>query len=356
MDKSVYLIAEAGVNHNGSVERALDMVEVAKSSGADAIKFQTFVPSALATAHTAKAAYQSQRGPVDESQLAMLESLALNFDAHAVLLDCCRERDIDFLSSPFDEASADLLLNELKLPTIKLGSGELTNAPLLWRIATSEAKLILSTGMATMDEIETALGLCCLALDNSPPESEAQCRAAFDPQRLIDRVTLMHCTSEYPCPPTNVNLRAMDRIAEHFGLPVGYSDHTRGIDVSLAAVARGACIIEKHFTLDRGLPGPDHAASLLPEELRALAGSIRTISEALGATEKTPSAVECDNARVARKSLVAARNITQGETFTQDNLTSKRPGTGVTPLRYWALLGKPATHSYAADDLILEDE
>ena len=356
MDKSVYLIAEAGVNHNGSIERALDMVDVAASAGADAIKFQTFIPSALASVHAAKAAYQRQQDPNNESQLAMLQSLALDFEAHASLLNHCRERDIDFLSSPFDETSADFLLNGLRLPTIKLGSGELTNGPLLWRIANSEAKLILSTGMSTMGEMETALGLCCLAMDDKTPASEEQCRAALDTQRLVGKITLMHCTSEYPCPTANANLRAMDRIAERFGLPVGYSDHTQGIEVSLAAVARGASVIEKHFTLERGLPGPDHAASLLPEELRALTSGMRTISQALGTNEKTPSPVERDNARVARKSLVAARDIAQGEIFTKDNLTSKRPGTGVTPLRYWALLGKPALHSYTADDLIREDE
>ena len=356
MDEPVYLIAEAGVNHNGSIERALDMIEVAASAGADAIKFQTFVPSALSAAHAGKADYQKRQGPSDESQLSMLEGLALDFDAHANLLAHCRERDIDFLSSPFDRTSADFLIDKLRLPTIKLGSGELTNAPLLWRIAASDTQLILSTGMATMEEIEIALGLCCLALDGTVPQSEADCRAALDSRRLVDKVMLMHCTSEYPCPPENANLRAMDRMAERFGLPVGYSDHTQGIEISLAAVARGACIIEKHFTLDRGLPGPDHTASLLPDELRALAAVIPTVRRSLGNTDKAPSEAECDNARVARKSLVAKRDIAPGEPFSSDNLTSKRPGTGVTPLRYWSLLGKPATHGYAADDLIREDE
>ncbi len=356
MQDAVYLIAEAGVNHNGSLARALDMIDAAASAGAHAIKFQTFVPSALATRHAAKADYQRRQGPDDSSQLAMLEALALDFDAHHRLLAHCERQGIDFLSSPFDSASADFLLHELALSTIKLGSGELTNAPLLWRLARSGVKLILSTGMATLDEIQTALGVCCLALDDAVPDSESDCRAAFDAQRLRGRLTLMHCTTEYPCPPAHVHLRAMDRIGEHFGLPVGYSDHTQGIAVSLAAVARGARVIEKHFTLDRDLPGPDHAASLLPAELQALAAGLDTVAEALGAATKTLSETERDNARVARKSLVAARAIAKGERFSPANLTSKRPGTGVAPLHYWSLLGRPARRDYAADELIGEDE
>lgn len=347
-----YVIAEAGVNHNGSIERALDMVDVAAEAGADAVKFQTFVASALASGIARKADYQQRNDPTQESQLEMLQRLSLTFDDHQQLLQRCRERDIDFLSSPFDSQSATFLREQLELGTIKLGSGELTNAPLLWQLATSGARLILSTGMSTLDEVRVALGVCCLALDGTAPQSAQQCREAFDARRLVERVRLMHCTSEYPCDPEEVNLRAMDSLREATGLEVGYSDHTEGVAISLAAVARGARLIEKHFTLDRSLAGPDHAASLDPDGLRALVAGVRNVSKALGSAHKGPSDTERITADVARKSLVAATAIRRGESFTPDNLTSKRPGTGVSPLHYWSLLDTPAQRNYAADELI----
>ena len=350
-----YVIAEAGVNHNGSLQRALDMIDVAAEAGADAVKFQTFIPHALASTIARKADYQQRNDPTRESQLAMLQRLSLSFDDHVQLLRRCRERDIDFLSSPFDPDSATFLLERLKLGTIKLGSGELTNAPLLWQLAASGARLILSTGMATLDEVRVALGVCCLALDGVTPQSTHQCRNAFDAQRLGEGVRLMHCTSEYPCDPAEVNLRAMDGLRAATGLEVGYSDHTEGIAISLAAVARGARLIEKHFTLDRALPGPDHAASLDPDGLRELVYGVRQVSRALGSKEKGPSEIERRNAEVARKSLVAAATIRQGEPFTTGNLVSKRPGTGLSPINYWALLGTPANRDYAVDELI-DDE
>jgi N-acetylneuraminate synthase len=352
----VYVIAEAGVNHNGDLARALEMIEVAADAGADAVKFQSFLPEALASPNAPKAGYQRRNEPGSESQLAMLSRLALDFDDQHRLFEYCRERGIDFLSSPFDPDSARFLHEELRLQTIKLGSGELTNAPLLWLLAEAGVRLILSTGMATLDEVRTALGVCCLALDGIEPGSAAQALAAYEPARLVDRVTLMHCTTAYPCPPGEINLRAMDTLREATGLTVGYSDHSEGIAVSLAAVARGARLIEKHFTLDRGLPGPDHAASLTPAELGELVQGIRTVSLALGSADKGPSATELANAAVARKSLVAARPIRAGEPFDRNNLTSKRPGAGLSPLRYWSLLGRPARFDYAADDPIREDE
>ena len=351
---TVYVIAEAGVNHNGDLQRALAMIDVAAEAGADAVKFQTFVPTALVSAAARKADYQQHNDPQAESQLAMLERLTLDFDSHFLLLEHCEARGIDFLSSPFDAGSARFLLERLQLRRIKLGSGELTNAPLLWQLATAGIELILSTGMATLDEIHQALGLCCLALDGITPHSAQECLDAFDSERLQGRVSIMHCTTDYPCPFDQVNLRAMDTLRTCFGLEVGYSDHTAGIAVSLAAVARGARIIEKHFTLDRALPGPDHAASLEPGELTDLVAGIRAVSLALGHSEKTPGSAELRNAEVARKSLVAARPIRRGEAFDQDNLTTKRPGCGLAPLYYWSLLGTVADRDYATDEPIGE--
>lgn len=351
---SVYLIAEAGVNHNGDMSLALEMIEAAADAGADAIKFQSFVPQALASAGAPKAEYQRREDPGSENQLAMLSRLALDFDDQHRLFEYCRDRDIAFLSSPFDMASARFLHEQLRLETIKLGSGELTNAPLLWQLIDTDAHLILSTGMATLDEIKTALGVCCLALDDRAPASPEQALRAFEPGRLNDRVTLMHCTTAYPCPLEEVNLRAMDTLREATGLPVGYSDHSEGIAVSLAAAARGARLIEKHFTLDRKLPGPDHAASLTPRELTGLADGIRAVSRALGSAEKTPTPTERTNADAARKSLVAARPIKAGEPFDRENLTTKRPGDGLPPVHFWSLLGRPASYDYAADEPIRE--
>ncbi|MCB1800865.1 MAG: N-acetylneuraminate synthase [Gammaproteobacteria bacterium] len=350
----VYVIAEAGVNHNGSVARAHDMIDAAAEAGADAVKFQTFVPDALAAASAAKAGYQKANTPDGDSQREMLRRLALDFASHHELLAHCRERNIDFLSSPFDAISADFLLDELQLPVIKLGSGELTNAPLLWKIAARDVRLILSTGMAVPDEVIEALGVCCLARDGIEPTSAQACRAAFDNERLRDHVTLLHCTTEYPCPIERVNLRAMDTLSELTGLGVGYSDHTQGIAVSIAAAARGARVLEKHFTLDRTLPGPDHMASLETDELAAMVSAVRAVSAALGSATKAPSTIELENAAVARKSLVAACAIRRGEPFSSENLTSKRPGNGRSPIEYWSLLGKAASRDYAADELIDE--
>jgi N-acetylneuraminate synthase len=353
-ENAVFVIAEAGVNHDGELARALELVDIAAASGADAVKFQTFVPEALASGDADRAAYQRRNLPGDNSQLAMLRRLVLRHDDHHALVDRCRSRGIAFLSSPFDRRSADFLLTGLGLDTIKLGSGELTNAPLLWQVMQSPARLILSTGMATMDEVLTALGVCCLALDGIEPMSASQCHEAFAAERLRDRVTLLHCTTAYPCPVDEVNLRAMTTLAEATGLPVGYSDHTRGIAVSVAAAARGACIVEKHFTTDRSLPGPDHAASLEPDELADMVRMIREVGLALGDADKQPTASERDNAPHARKSLVAAVSIRAGDVFSPDNLAAKRPGNGLTPLHYWSLLGRQARRDYAPDEAIDE--
>lgn len=352
---SVYVIAEAGVNHNGDEQLAHRLVDAAADAGADAVKFQTFVPEQLVTRHAHRAQYQQRNQPGDDTQLQMLRKLALSDDAHTELLRHCQQRQIDFLSSPFDAHSASFLIDTLQLPLIKLGSGELTNGPLLWQLAKSGRRLILSTGMATIDEIREALGLVCHAQQTSSEQPQTDDFAAcFDSELLVGKVTLLHCTTEYPCPLDSVNLRAMDALRETFGLPVGYSDHTEGITVSLAAAARGAMVIEKHMTLDRSLPGPDHAASVEPGEFAELVAGTREIEQALGSTRKEPAAVEQKNAAIARKSLCAVSNIAQGEVFSESNIASKRPGTGISPMRYWSFLGRPSSRAYTSDDLLEE--
>lgn len=354
----VFFIAEAGVNHNGSLDLALALIDAAAEAGADAVKFQTFVPEALVSRHAPMADYQKANTGVNEAQLAMLQRLALSHADHHVLMQHCWNRHIQFLSSPFDVRSVDFLIRELKLPRLKLGSGELTNAPLLLHCARSHVPLILSTGMSTLPEIETALGV--LAFGYAEPETVKPTLAAFRQAfasthgrtALREKVTLLHCVTEYPCPVDDVNLRAMDTLRETFGLPVGYSDHTTGYTIALAAVARGARVIEKHFTLDRSMPGPDHAASLEPDELHALVDAIRTIERALGNGTKRPAPSELKNIPIARKSLVAAQAIRKGELFTIENLTTKRPATGRSPLDYWELLGKVAERDYAIDEVI----
>ncbi len=352
------VIAEAGVNHNGSLQRALELVDAAAVSGADAVKFQTFRAGRLASRSAPKADYQRRETGAAESQLEMLRALELNEEAHRALISCCAEKGIEFLSTPFDHESLDLLARTFDLPRLKLGSGDLTNAPLLLAIARLAKPLILSTGMATLSEIEEALGILALgytSLSDVAP-SIAAFRAAYQSdvgqQALRNNVALLHCTTEYPTPSEDVNLLAMDTLRHAFGLEVGYSDHTEGIAISLAAVARGATIIEKHFTMDRNLPGPDHKASLEPEELAEMVSSIRRVEAALGDGIKRPAESERKNLVVARKSLVAARPIQAGEQFCAENIDIKRPGGGIAPIRYWESLGRQSTRAYAADEVI----
>ena len=287
----------------------------------------------------------------------MIKRLELSEEDHRVLAAHCRARGIQFLSSPFDNASARFLLAELHLPLLKIASGELTNAPLLLAVARAGAPVVLSTGMSTLADIEDALGV--LAFGYTSPDGEpgllafAECyRSLAGRQALAAKVSLLHCTTEYPAPYGEVNLKAIDTMRQTFGLPVGLSDHTEGIAIPIAAVARGAAIIEKHFTLDRSLPGPDHQASLEPGELKAMVAAIRQVEAALGTGTKIPSAAELKNRAVARKSLVAAKDIKAGEPFTAENLTFKRPGTGITPFSYWDLLGKPADRDYKTDERV----
>lgn len=354
---ATFIIAEAGVNHNGDRDTACRLIDVAAAAGADAVKFQTFKADALVSKAAPKAEYQKKLTDAGESQYDMIKKLELSEEDHRSLVKHCRDRGIQFLSSPFDNASARFLLTGLRLPVLKIASGELTNAPLLLTVAQAGVPVILSTGMSTLADIKEALGVLAFGYTSpqGKPDGRAfrECyRAPAGRQALADKVSLLHCTTEYPAPYDEVNLKAIDTIRKAFGLPVGLSDHTEGIAVPIAAVARGAVIIEKHFTLDRGLPGPDHKASLEPDGLKAMVAAIRQVEAALGTGTKEPSPAELKNRAVARKSLVAARDIKAGEPFTADNLTVKRPGTGIAPLHYWEWLGKIADRDYQADERV----
>lgn len=330
---STLIIAEAGVNHNGDTELAGRLVDAAAAAGCDIVKFQTFSADRIVTAQAKQATYQSRNSGIEETQHAMLKRLELSRPAHEALMLRARERGIEFLSTAFDLQSIELLV-ELALQRFKVPSGEITNLPYLRRIGRTGKPVILSTGMATMTEIGEALEV--LEKAGTPRE----------------RITVLQCTTEYPAPMADVNLRAMSTIGETFGVQVGYSDHTLGIEVAIAAVARGASLIEKHFTLDRSLPGPDHRASLEPGELAAMVASIRNVEQALGDGVKRPGQGELRNVAAARKSLVAACDIRAGERFTEANLTVKRPGTGISPMQWDAVMGRTASRNFAADELI----
>ena len=358
MSQPVLIIAEAGVNHNGSMDLAKQLIDVAAAAGADAVKFQTFRSEAVISRAAKKAEYQIVNTGMDESQLDMVRKLELGVEDHRLLIGHAGSRNIRFLSTPFDIESLHVLTDIFNLPLLKIPSGEITNLPLLLEAGRSGRLLIVSTGMATLAEIEQALMALAFAMsseDGARPTA-ATMRAAFfseTGQRLLkDRVSLLHCTTEYPAPVTDVNLKAMSVMGTAFGLPVGYSDHTEGIHISVAAAALGATIIEKHFTLDRNLPGPDHVASLEPAELALMVHAIRDIERALGNGIKIPAPSELKNITVARKSLVAANDIPKGVLFDATNLTTKRPGTGVSGMRFEEFLGRPALRSYLADELI----
>lgn len=353
-----FVIAEAGVNHNGSVDLALRLIDAAAAAGADAVKFQSFRADALISPNAPKAEYQIRTTGGTESQLEMVRKLELSEAAHERLIAHARSKDLRFLSTPFDLASLRMLTHRFGLEIIKIASGEITNAPLLLDVARSRRTAILSTGMSTLSEVEIALGVLAfgyVASDEAEP-STAAFAAAFvadsGQASLREHVSLLHCTSEYPAPPEEVNLRALDTLAEAFKLPVGLSDHTQGIHIPVAAVARGARIIEKHFTLDRKLPGPDHSASLEPPELTAMVKAIREVELALGDGVKRPTASEMKNRDIARKSLVAARPLRAGERIGPDDLAAKRPGTGMSPLSYWEQCGRVAGRDYAKDEAL----
>jgi N-acetylneuraminate synthase len=326
-----FVIAEAGVNHNGCVDRALQLVDAAAGAGADAVKFQTFCAESLVTPDAPKAAYQNRNHPEGSTQLGMLRQLELSRDDHVRLVARCRERGMTFMSTPFDERSADLL-ESLDVPVYKIPSGEITNLPLLAYVAAKGKPLIVSTGMSTLGEVEAAV-------------EAVTCSGGTPP-------VLLHCVSNYPAEPAEVNLRAMQTLATAFGVPVGYSDHTLGLAIGTAAVALGACVLEKHFTLARSLPGPDHRASLEPGELAGLIRAVRDVEAALGDGRKIPTAGEADTAAVARKSLVAACDISAGTVLTDALLAARRPGTGLPPTMRSLFAGRIANQDIPAGAML----
>ena len=327
----VFIIAEAGVNHNGDINIAKRMIDVACEAGVDAIKFQTFKTEKLVCANAEKAEYQKKITEKNESQAEMLKKLELSKEEHDELIQYCNKKEIMFLSTPFDEESIDLLV-ELKLPMIKIPSGEITNYPYLRKIGQLGKKVILSTGMSTLEEISDAIEV----LKNNGTED----------------ITLLHCNSQYPTPMEDVNLNAMITMKDTFHLHVGYSDHTLGIEVPIAATAMGATVIEKHFTLDRTMEGPDHKASLEPNELKGMVIAIRNVEKALGSKEKKVSQSEENNVKIVRKSIVASKSINKGDLFTEENLTTKRPGTGINPMKWNEIVGSSADRNYKADEMI----
>lgn len=355
--KQTYIIAEAGVNHNGSLENAKKMVIAAKKAKADAIKFQTFTGEKVISQFAPKAEYQVQTTGKQESQLEMVKKLELNKNEHFELLEYCEENKIQFLSTPFDMDSVDFLIKEMKVPLIKIPSGEITNAPMILKIAQSGKPIILSTGMSTIGDIEKALGVIAFgyiskkANPSTKAFLESYC-SEVGQKHLLERVSLLHCTTEYPAPFESVNLKVIETLRLAFGLPTGLSDHTMGFVVPVAAVTCGASIIEKHFTLDKSLPGPDHKASLDPDELAQMVIAIRQTELALGNSKKYSTSAEWKNVTVARKSLTAAKDIKEGELFTRENLTIKRPGNGISPFQYWEMLGEKSKNNYKYDELI----
>jgi N,N'-diacetyllegionaminate synthase len=332
--KKVFIIAEAGVNHNGSLDRAKEMVKAAAKAGVDAIKFQTFKAETLVTKDAAKAAYQIKTSGKAETQFEMLKKLELSYPSHLELIETCKTNQIEFLSTPFDLTTIDFL-KKIGICKWKIPSGDINNLPYLRKLASFEQEIIMSTGMSDIEEIGAALQV-------------------FTSKGLsLDKIIILHCNTEYPTPMQDVNLRAMQTIKDVFpGVKVGYSDHTTGIEVPIAAVAMGATLIEKHFTLDRKLSGPDHKASLLPEELAQMVRAVRNIEVALGNGMKKPSPSEKKNIVIARKSIVAACPIAVGERYTKENLTVKRPGNGLSPMKWDDMIGKKAKKNYSKDDLI----
>lgn len=356
MQSHVTIIAEAGVNHNGCAARAAELVKVAASTGSDVVKFQSFKAASLVTSSAKKAAYQQAATGGGQTQYEMLRELELSADVQRDLARACENAGIEFMSTPFDVESLETLTRGIGVRTLKLGSGDMTNGPLLLSAARTGLPIIVSTGMSTLAEVEMALGVIAhgyLRPGDTPNGSVdflAMLRSAEAWDCLHTRVILLHCTTEYPAPSESVNLRAMATLRSAFGIPVGFSDHTVGTHMAVAAVAMGARVVEKHFTLDRNLPGPDHKASLEPVEFARMVSEIREVEAALGHGRKAPAAAEAGNLTVARRSLVACRPIRKGEKFTAENLAAKRPGTGIAPFYLWDHIGRLATRDYAADE------
>jgi N-acetylneuraminate synthase len=356
-----FIIAEAGVNHNGKFETAIELVDAAKSAGADIVKFQTFNAKKMVTVDAEKAEYQIKNEKKFRTQLEMLKSLELSKLEFGGIVSHCKKCNIEFLSTAFDEESLAFLVNELDLKTLKIGSGELTNTPFVYSHAVKRKNLIVSTGMSFLSDVELALGAIAHGLINSKdtfPDLD-KFRKAYSSkigqEAIREKVTLLHCTTEYPTQFADVNLRCMDTLKNTFGnINVGYSDHTAGIEVAIAAAARGATIIEKHITLDTNMDGPDHSSSLEPLEFNNMVLSIRNVDNSLGSAVKYPSEKEFKNIRNARKSLVAKGFIKKGDQFNLDNLTAKRPGNGRNPSEYWSLINTNSKRFYKPGDLIVD--
>ncbi len=332
MDKT-FIIAEAGVNHNGDINLAYKLIDIAIDAGVDAVKFQTWKTENLLTKSVEKAEYQKELTGDDESQFDMIKKLELPFDDFRKLKEYCDSRNIEFMSSCTDNESLDFLIG-IGLNKIKTSSADLTNYPFLKHIASYNKELIVSTGMATMDEIKATI------------------KVLEDNGQSKEKITILHCNSEYPTPFSDVNLKAMLAIKDELNTSIGYSDHTEGIEVSIAAVSLGAKVIEKHYTIDKTMEGPDHKASLNPEELKTMVDSIRNIEKALGKKEKIVSQSEAKNIPIVRKSIVASCNINKGEVFSEKNITIKRPGTGISPMQWESVMGKIAKQDFNIDDLI----
>jgi N-acetylneuraminate synthase len=342
-----FVIAEAGVNHNGSIERALEMVDVAARAGADAVKFQTFRAESLVTPGAVKAAYQQAGTGSEDGQFAMLKQLELSEGDYLCLADACKRAGIEFMSTAFDTESLRFLIESAGISRVKIPSGEITNPQLLIAAGRSGLPVLLSTGMATLAEIEDALDVLAFGrMPDAPSLRTSTLKGIYRGSELERTVTILQCTTVYPAPATDINLRAMDTFTTAFGLPVGFSDHSSGIAISLAAVGRGATVIEKHFTLDRGLPGPDHSASLEPVDLAKMISGIRLVEQALGSGQKVCLESEAQNAIVARRGVYAARDIAAGEPLELADMILLRPENGLSPMRLWDLVGTKARRAY----------
>lgn len=356
----VFIIAEIGVNHNGDLDKALQLIDAAVDAGADAVKFQSYRTESLVSQSTKMAKYQQTNVQADISQFALLKQYELTRAQHILLKRHCLQRGIAFLSTPFDHDSLAMLIESCQVEKIKVGSGDLTNYPLLFAIAKERVPVIISTGMADLTDIQHALQALALGFTqpNEQPTMDASRLAYYSDEgqaALASFVTVLQCTTAYPAPPQGINLKAMQTIRHAFHLPVGFSDHSEGIHIAIAAAALGASVIEKHITLDRNLPGPDHQASIEPDTFTQMVTGIRDIELALGDGLKRPSVDALENAKVATRVIVAAKKINAGETFSEKNLMVKRAGLGLSSQHYWALLGNKATKNYVLDEVITHE-
>ncbi|APJ04561.1 N-acetylneuraminate synthase [Silvanigrella aquatica] len=353
----VTIIAEAGVNHNGSIEQAFKLIDVAAEAGADIVKFQTFSADNLVIKSAKKAEYQIKNIGNSETQYEMLKKLELTYDQFYLLKQHCINKNIEFLSTPFDESSLHFLVRDLNINYIKVPSGEITNYPFLLKMSKMGLPLIVSSGMTSLGEIETALAVIAFGLlgksDRPSLDNFMDAFYSEEGQSILNKkVTLLHCTSEYPVPFNEVNLNSMKTLKASFSLNIGLSDHSEGISVPIAATALGATIIEKHFTLDKNLPGPDHKASLDPVELKEMVKSIREVEKSLGHGRKIPSQSELKNRKIVRKVLVASKEITKGDFFSEHNVCMKRAGFGMSSMNYWDLIGSSAQKDFCEDEII----